>query len=209
MLPFHSADHPTGLRAMLVIAALLLNTVGALSLEASLSDNARRRGEVRAARRGIDVAQAQYVLAQPVRLRIPIIEVDAPVVPVGMQENGIMDIPASAHEIGWFEPGFHPGEAGSAVLAGHLDRESGRPAVFWDLRRLEPGDVVELEQDDRSVLRYRVIRSETYPMNNAPMEEIFGSATGSRLNLVTCNGAWQDNLETYTKRLVVYTELIR
>lgn len=194
---------------MLAAAALLLNGVGALSLQAALTDNARLRAQQRIERRGLEPEEAAGVRSQPVRLRIAGIGVDAPVVPVGMRPDGLMDIPATSHEVGWFSPGYRPGAAGSAVLAGHLDMESGRPAVFWNLRRLKPGDVVELDRGDGKTLRYRVTRTATYPMDDAPLEEIFGTATGSRLNLVTCNGAWQEHLATYNRRLVVYTEQIR
>lgn len=208
MFPSFSDDHPPRVRTMLVIAALLLNAVGVLSLEASLTDNARLRRERRAQDRGIDAMQIERMQMAPVRLRIAGINVDAPVVPVGMREDGLMDIPSTAHETGWFSLGYLPGSPGNAVLAGHLDKESGQPAVFWNLRRLKPGDIVELERGDGVVLRYRVIGSKTYPMDNAPLDEIFGSATGSRLNLVTCNGAWQEHLATYNRRLVVYTEYV-
>lgn len=196
------------MRAALLLAALLLNAAGTVSLQASLTENVHRRAEERARRRGLAQEQIERARLAPVRLRIPSIDVDAPIVPVGFRPDGLMDIPPTAQDVGWFAPGFLPGNPGNAVLAGHLDRASGEPAVFWRVRRLVPGDDVQLVRADGSVLRYRVMSSDTYPMDAAPLERIFGSATGSRLNLITCNGAWQEDLATYNRRLVVYTEYV-
>lgn len=206
MLTLFPAGYSPRTRTLLMAASVLLNVLGVFALQESLTGTARSRFD------GTASTIVQPVLrhdAAPVRLRIAAVGIDAPVVPVGVRDDGLMDIPPSAHTVGWFAPGYRPGEAGNAVLAGHLDRESGRPAVFWDLRRLRPGDIVELERADGSVLRYRVTHRKTYAIRDVPMNDIFGSHMGSRLNLVTCNGAWQEQLATYNRRLVVYTEHVR
>jgi sortase A len=182
---------------VLICAVILVNIAGFLSLHAALVLTG-----------SISYQAQKKEMTMPVRVRIPAINVDAPIVNVGLRRDKTMDIPSTVDEVGWFEPGFVPGEAGNAVFAGHLDTISGRPAVFWDLRRLKNGDIVEVEHEDGSVRRFRVRDRATYPMDDAPMEKIFGSATGSHLNLVTCNGQWQDALQTYTRRLVVYTDEI-
>lgn len=143
----------------------------------------------------------------PVRVRIPAIGVDAPITQVGNKPDGSMDIPHTADEVGWYEPGFRPGEMGNAVLAGHLDTASGKPAVFWRLRTLQEGDEILVDREDGSIIRFRVTNHEAYPMDSAPLPEIFGAAHHVGLNLITCNGAWQQHLATYTQRLVVYSEL--
>ncbi len=117
-----------------------------------------------------------------------------------------MDIPSTGHEIGWFEPGFLPGAQGNAVMAGHLDTELGETAVFWELRTLKAGDTVEVVRADGTIKKFIVTHQTTYDAQNAPMQELFGNSTGAHLNLITCNGAWQQDLQTYDKRLVVFTD---
>lgn len=143
----------------------------------------------------------------PVRVRIASINLDAPVASVGFDADGFMDIPPTAQELGWFEPGYIPGEQGNAVIAGHLDTESGKPAAFWNLNQLEAGDAIDVFYDDGSMRTFEVLRQETYTSNAAPLETIFGSATGAYLNLITCDGIWNPEEESYEERLVVYSML--
>lgn len=189
------------------VAGLSIYTFGLFSLQAALTNraNIRIRGN-----RLMPPAQhaVTHLESSPVRLRIPAVGIDAPVVKVGLREDGFMDIPGTAEEVGWFEPGYIPGALGNAVMAGHLDTESGKGAVFWDLRRLKNGDIVEVEREDGSLKRFTVTHRATYNANEAPLNELFGSATGAHLNLITCNGAWRDDVQTYDRRLIVYTEAI-
>ena len=73
----------------------------------------------------------------PGRVRIPALNVDAPVINVGASDRGVMDAPTSKAlhspywtSVFWYAPGAVPGQAGNAVIAGHVDRVGGDPAVF-------------------------------------------------------------------------------
>lgn len=143
----------------------------------------------------------------PVRLIIPAIGVDAGVESVGLTPDGAMDVPSTYWTVGWFGMGVRPGEAGNAVVAGHLDSKTG-PAVFWSLGRLQPGDLVYVQTVDGSELTFQVVASETYPYDDAPLERIFGPTAVRGLNLVTCNGVFDRGTQNYDKRLVVYARLV-
>ena len=143
--------------------------------------------------------------ALPVRLRIPAIGVDAWIEPVGLTEDQAMDVPSRWEDVAWFELGYRPGEAGNAVIAGHLDTNTGAPAVFWNLNKLQPGDEVIVVGEDGRERRFVVQGSEIYPYDQAPVQRIFGPAEEPRLNLITCDGAWDREQLNYTHRLVVYT----
>jgi len=145
-------------------------------------------------------------LSPPSRLRIPAIQVDAPVLPVGLMADQTMDIPEFATDIGWFSLGTVPGGTGSAVMAGHLDTVNDTPGVFWNLHELQVGDDIYVDAADGRTLHFKVRQKESYPVDEAPMERIFATQTGVFLNLVTCNGPWKGF--TYANRLVVYTELV-
>lgn len=144
----------------------------------------------------------------PVRLRIPAIDVDATIEPVGQDRNGRMDTPSLVDDVAWYEPGVAPGEIGNAVLAGHLDRIGGAPAVFWKLGKLAAGDDIFVTDSAGGELHFRVTGVESYPYDAAPMNDIFGFGIRSRLNLITCRGKWDRAGQTYTQRLVVYSELV-
>lgn len=135
------------------------------------------------------------------------VQVNAPVEYLGKTEDGAMAAPEGWWNVGWYRLGPAPGEPGNAVIAGHLDSESG-PAVFWQLRELRIGDVVSVVDDRGNTISFRVTRTQVYYNNNAPIREIFGAADGTYLNLITCDGYFDPAAGIYDRRLVVFTERI-
>lgn len=153
------------------------------------------------------VEQAQ---SYPVRLEIPAVGVNAPIVPVGILSNGDLQTPA-VHpwvDAGWYAAGSVPGEPGSAVIDGHLDRPGGYPATFWFLRNVHAGDEVMVVSAKGTTVHFRVTHIAFYPPQAAPLQEIFGNNGGTYLNLITCAGDWIPSQHQTTLRLVVYTVLV-
>jgi len=148
-------------------------------------------------------AAAAPRLPVPTQLVIPAIGIDASVEQLGLTTSNAMEAPKEWADVGWFSLGYRPGEAGNAVIAGHLDSTTG-PAVFWNLNKLRPGDPVIVKAADNSERRFAVMSSEKYAVSQAPLGRIFGPAPASNLNLVTCNGAFDRNSKEYDQRLVVY-----
>jgi sortase (surface protein transpeptidase) len=143
----------------------------------------------------------------PTRLSIPDIEVDARITDVALTEAGAMEAPVNYDDVGWYRLGAKPGEAGRAVMAGHVDSKSG-PAIFYRLRDLAPGAVIEVTLGGNSeTLRYVVQGTATYPEHEAPLDRIFGPSDRSELILITCAGDFDFAEGVYPERLVVYAEL--
>lgn len=142
----------------------------------------------------------------PSRLQIPAINVDAPINPAGLTEDGDMDVPDDIVSTGWFKGGYMPGAPGNSVIAGHVDGKNG-PAVFYDIGKLKNGDEVLVTGEDGAKLVFIVNKVEIYPFEESPLREIFGFSNGSRLNLITCTGEYNKKGSYYEDRLVVYTTL--
>jgi len=145
----------------------------------------------------------------PVRLIIPSIGVDATIERVGLTSDRAMAVPRGWQNVGWYELGFYPGETGNAVIAGHLDTNTGGPAVFWSLDKVQPGDEVIVQYGNGDKYTFEVASSEVYLQETEGpiIERIFGPSLTSDLNLITCDGAWDHGQATYTHRLVVFTTL--
>ena len=142
----------------------------------------------------------------PVRLRIPSIRVDAAVEAVGLTAAGAMDTPKETNDVAWFHPGPRPGEAGSAVIAGHFGWEDGKALVFNDLSTLHQGDIVQVEDGYGITLSFVVRETRNYDPA-ADASEIFTSSDGkAHLNLITCEGVWNVQEQQYSNRLVIFTE---
>lgn len=108
---------------------------------------------------------------------------------------------------GWYDAGPRPGERGSAVIDGHLDRPGGYPATFWNLRNMQAGDAVKVVMSSGKVLVFHVKNIASYPPQDAPLQAIFGNGGGNYLNLITCAGDWLPDQHQTTLRMVVYTVL--
>lgn len=145
--------------------------------------------------------------ALPVRLIIPTLNVNAAIQSVGVNDKGEMDVPSNTVDVGWFRLGTLPGEKGSAVIGGHLDRENGEAAVFADLYKLKKGDKLYIKDNKGVSTAFIVRESRIYNVGYA--EEVFSSNSGRHLNLVTCDGVWDGEKKSYDKRLVVFTDVLK
>ena len=103
----------------------------------------------------------------PVRVEIPAIGVSSPLVRLGLNADGTMQVPGDFQVAGWFTGGAQPGQLGPAVIAGHVDSRTG-PAVFYRLRDLRPGDEIRVVRADRRVVRFRVESLASYPKQSLP-----------------------------------------
>jgi len=144
----------------------------------------------------------------PIRLKIPSIGVDAPVIYVGLAADGSVAVPSGPSETAWYQLGSRPGQEGSAVITGHFGPwQTGASSVFDNLHQLKPGDKIYVKDDRGEELIFEVKGSRTYlPDESAP--EVFNKTDGTYLNLITCSGDWLKTQKTYTERLVVFTELV-
>ena len=151
------------------------------------------------------------VTAIPLQVRIGTISVDAPIVPVGLEEDGAMEIPDRAAEIGWYDPdglGVRPGATGTAVFAGHVDSRSQGRGALYHLRDLQVGEIIEVDLDDGSVQRWLVTELNQYPKDVLPLTEVFTWAGPPRLVVITCGGEFDRTARSYTDNIVVYAELL-
>jgi LPXTG-site transpeptidase (sortase) family protein len=146
----------------------------------------------------------QVLLSVPVHLEIPRIDVDAKVLPVGLDENRAVAIPEDIFKIGWYELGVPPGAyRGSAVLVGHRDgREQGHGA-FYDLGQLDVGDRVTVTDAAGGLLAYKVVSRELIEKKGLPYEELFSVDGPPRLTLISCGGYYDRNNGGYQDNVVV------
>lgn len=146
---------------------------------------------------------APPVLAQPVRVAVPSVGIDAALVPLGLEPEGTMEVPSDFEVAGWYVDGPEPGEPGAAVIAGHVDSYTG-PAVFFSLRDVVPGAAIDVELADGGTQRFVVEAIEQHPKGAFPTERVFGRTDGPTLRLVTCGGPFDREARSYLDNVVVY-----
>jgi LPXTG-site transpeptidase (sortase) family protein len=150
--------------------------------------------------------QSKVSIGLPVRLTIPVININAVIQYVGVTSDGTMEVPTNATDVGWFKLGPKPGEKGSSVIAGHFDNENGGVGVFVNLYKLKKGDKLFVEDNKGKVTTFIVRESRTY--NPGYADDVFSESNNTHLNLITCDGLWDGAEKSYSKRLVVFADII-
>jgi sortase (surface protein transpeptidase) len=140
----------------------------------------------------------------PTRLRIPAVALNAPVVPIGVDEaTGAMAVPIDVSIVGWYRFGASPGEGGSSLLVGHVDSRVQGEGVFFRLSQLQPGDGVIIEMGPGRVERFEVVARRSYGKDELP-GRVFTRTGQPFLTLVTCGGSFDVSTRHYSDNVVVF-----
>jgi LPXTG-site transpeptidase (sortase) family protein len=138
---------------------------------------------------------------------IPRFDVDAPVVVRGVDANNVMETPNGPTDVAWYDFSGKPGYGSNAVFSGHVDYIDYGPAVFWHLKDMSEGDVVEVRLNDGTVYAYKVTTKqevEVARLAEDTLRAIVGPSDTDVVTLITCGGSW-DGAE-YSHRVVVRAE---
>jgi len=140
----------------------------------------------------------------PTRLRIEALDVDARVIPIGVDDRGAVAIPDDVDTVGWYRYGAAPGAAsGSVVLAGHVDSATQGIGAFRALWSAEPGTLIHLDRASGGPLTYRVVSRETFGKDAIPLTALFAATGAARLTLITCGGPFDSESRSYLDNVVV------
>ncbi|MGD6752071.1 class F sortase [Streptomyces sp. BH105] len=152
-------------------------------------------------------AAAPLTPSPPDRIRIPSIEVDAPLMGLALTRSGSLDVPPPGRKnlAGWYESGPKPGETGTAVVAGHVDNARG-PSVFYSLGSLKRGRTIEVARRDGSVAVFTVDAVEVYDAQHFPDTKVYGAARRPELRVITCGGPYSRKTG-YQGNVVVFAHL--
>lgn len=163
------------------------------------------RGEMLSeATESVDLAGAPVpASAEPTRVRIPRIGVDHHLVEVGLHPDRTLVVPDDPHIAGWYTSRPKPGETGPAIITGH-NQWSGQFGVFWDLHRLTPGDVIEVDYDDGSVVRFEIDRLEQHPKDAFPTQRVYGDTGRAELRVITCGGHFDRDRRSHVDNVIAF-----
>ncbi|MFF8377315.1 class F sortase [Streptomyces sp. NPDC015661] len=155
-----------------------------------------------------DAAADPLPASAPVRLRIPETDVDAPMMRLGLAENGALDVPPAANRnmAGWYGDGTAPGAKGTAIVAGHVDNAEG-PAVFYTLGALKKGHRIEVDREDGKTAVFTIDAIEVYDNKNFPDTKVYAEADRAEIRVITCGGGFSKK-NGYQGNVVAFGHLI-
>lgn len=155
---------------------------------------------------GGGVAAVHLARSTPLRVKIAAIGVNSPLMDLGLQADGSLEVPPSGFPAGWYTGGPTPGQLGPAVIAGHIDWNG--PGVFFRLHDLKPGDEVTVTRADGSTPVFRVTRVAQFPKDQFPTQLVYGNIDYAGLRLITCGGSFNSRSGHYEDNIIVFANLV-
>jgi len=152
--------------------------------------------------------QPAYVLS-PGRdaIIVPSIGLKAPIIPIELDQAGVLSPPANTRIVGWWKRSAEPGAAkGQTVVTGHTVHAGG--GVMNRLGQVKAGDVVQI-RDEGHLVDYRATKVFVYSKAQlaAHAHDLFAQdRRKGRLVLVTCTD-WVDG--DYLSNIIVFAMPVR
>ncbi|MET7657079.1 MULTISPECIES: class F sortase [unclassified Streptomyces] len=200
---------PWGVIALVLLTGLALIRNGSGEFDIGPPQPASAAAaDSRAAGGALGRTPAPLAYAVPDRVRIPAIQVDAPVMSVGLDADGWVGAPPpeDPNLAGWFTGGVSPGEKGTAVVVGHVDNSLG-PAVFYGLGALKKGNRVEVSRMDGKTAVFEIYGIEVFAKNNFPGDRVYASKGAPELRVITCGGGFS-KANGYDGNVVAFARLV-
>ncbi len=143
-------------------------------------------------------------------LAIPRFDIDAPVQVKGVDANNVMETPDGPENVAWYDFSARPGFGSNAVFSGHVDYINYGPAVFWNLKDLNPGDIIDVRLEDGTNYQYSVTDREMVPANPSQekLAQIVGPTQQEIITLITCGGTFETSTGQYDQRVIVRAQRI-
>jgi LPXTG-site transpeptidase (sortase) family protein len=147
------------------------------------------------------------------RLIIPELNVIADFQYNGLTPDGTMEIPTNIVDAGWYTGSPRPGEKGVAIITGHVAqiRKSvvTKPGVFYNLNELRPGDKLYVLNDKGETITFVVRESRLYDPTADATDVFTSNDNGAHLNIITCEGTWNQDQLSYSQRLVIFADAVQ
>ena len=129
--------------------------------------------------------------------------IDLPVRAAGVDDAGLMELPATVQEVAWYAYSARPGDrSGTTVLAAHVDTRAEGLGPFARLRELDEGAELTVVDGDGRDLGYVVTDVTTVDKAEVPIERVFRRDGPPALVVITCGGSF-DRGDGYSDNVIV------
>lgn len=160
---------------------------------------------------GLDGAVARpLAFSRPVQIMIPKLDVNAPVMRLGLAANHTVAVPPlQNHNLaGWYDGSVTPGQKGTAVILGHVDSFTG-VSVFYYIKTLRRGNQIKVMRANGSEAIFTVDGVQKVVKTAFPTSDVYGQVKYPGLRLITCGGPFDTATRQYLDDIVVYAHLTR
>ncbi|KAA0940198.1 class F sortase [Streptomyces apricus] len=144
----------------------------------------------------------------PVRLSIPAIRVDTPVMRLGLAPDGSVEVPPveADDRAGWYRHSPTPGQVGPSVILGHVTVGAYGDGVFRRLARLRQSDRIVAHLENGTSASFAVTGVRTVAQADFPTDDVYGDVGRPELRLITCGGPRSG--DGYRDSVIVFAALV-
>jgi sortase (surface protein transpeptidase) len=155
-------------------------------------------------------AVAALPRSEPVSIDIPKIGAHSSLIGLGLNPDNTVQVPpvTTPLQAGWYTYAPTPGEAGPAVVLGHVDGNH-QKGIFFRLKELAPGDRVAIARKDGTTATFEVTKVHQVPKKDFESEGVYDDTPGPELRLITCGGVFDRSAHNYVDNIVVYARLVQ
>jgi len=155
-----------------------------------------------------DIVNYSVPPLDPKYLIIPSINVNARIYKISLNADKQIEAPSNVYDTAWYSSSSLPGQPGAMFIDGHVSSWT-TEGVFYNLKKLVPGDEISVVRGDNKTFTYVVNALKIYPYNNVNMNQVLSSYEPytAGLNLMTCTGQVIKNTSEFNERIVVFTTL--
>ncbi|MFD4292891.1 class F sortase [Rhodococcus sp. NPDC058505] len=147
----------------------------------------------------------------PRTLALPRVGVAAPI-GVATVPGGVLTPPNDVSTVGIWQDGAPlAADAGTTLLAGHVNMVGQGNGALFSLALMQPGDVIHTSDDAGRSTAWRVTRVVERPKADGVEESVLDGPTGPRrLAVVTCGGdlTYTDGVGDYTDNVYLYADAV-
>jgi LPXTG-site transpeptidase (sortase) family protein len=193
----------TGRRTRII--AWFLIAIGLAALASAVAIYMRRTGDVPPPLPQQLVVPGETAAPAPVERP----SAKARILPLGLTSDSAIATPVNGYDTGWYNGSAKPGQAGAMFIYGHVAgwNEGG---VFYNLKKLKPGDKIIVTRGDDAIYTYRVDSLKAYPVTNVDMNTVLSPTDPTKpgLNLMTCVWTVVNGKSEFNSRQVVFSSLV-
>ena len=147
------------------------------------------------------------VASAPNHIDIPSMGISSGIEHLGLTSGNAIDVPKSLWSTAWFNQSSKPGDPGPALIVGHYSRYG--KAIFANLHKLQNGQQILITDEGGQQFIFQVTAVKSVSTAQFPMNEVLGNTDSrSRLEIITCGGAYIKQTKDFTERTVITAELI-
>lgn len=154
-------------------------------------------------------AEPALSASRPISITIPALDRTSDLMETGMRADGTLEVPPGAEgsPASWYDGSPTPGEAGAAVILGHVNSLSDESGVFYELDTLAAGDRVSVGREDGSTAVFEVYRVESFPKDQFPTRAVYFPVPSAELRLITCDDLGEGG-SLFPNNTVVFAKLV-